>query len=146
MRRHPEARTKEDSSLIDTTIAQPGQEPQTRIERGRKLYAEHGDQIWFSARVQAWIVPSENDFTSVYEVRLGREEECECRDFEIRHPEGGCKHIVAATLARAKTFRCEGCGDRFPNRERVEVMDGDHLIWFEGDPLCQDCAHLHGVL
>ncbi len=91
------------------------------------------------------MVPSENDWTSVYEVRLGREELCECQDFSIRHPEGGCKHIVCATLAKAKTFRCEGCGDRFPNRELFEAP-ADHLALFEGDALCRDCALNHGVL
>jgi hypothetical protein len=117
----------------------------TRIERGRRLYEENADQIWFDGRLRCWIVPSENDLTSIYEVRLGREEECECTDFEIRHPEGGCKHIVAATLRKSKTFRCEGCGDRFPNREMFEVPEG-HLTFFEGDPLCRDCALHHGVL
>src|ERR687894_517307 len=119
--------------------------PATRIERGRALFEEHADQIWFCARIRAWIVPSENDFTSVYEVRLGHEEECECRDFEIRHPEGGCKHIVAATLRKAKTSRCEGCGDRFPNRHMVEVPEG-HLTFFEGDKVCKECAYAHGIV
>jgi hypothetical protein len=91
-------------------------------------------------------VPSEQDATSVYEVRLGREEECECADFEHRHPEGGCKHIVAATLKRAKTFRCEGGGDRFPNGEMFEVVDPGHVTFFEGDALCEECALNHGVL
>jgi hypothetical protein len=79
----------------------------TRIERGRRLFEEHGDEITFEGGV--WYVPSSNPYTSRYEIILGREEMCECRDFEIRHPEGGCKHIVAATLRKAKTFRCQGC-------------------------------------
>jgi hypothetical protein len=66
--------------MAKSTIAQPGQEPQTRIERGRKLYAEHADEIWFDRRLRCWIVPSENDGTSVYEVILRRDEEtCVCR-------------------------------------------------------------------
>ena len=131
--------------MATRSLAGSPQESTTRIERGRTLYAEHADQIWFDERLRCWIIPSENDLTSVYEVRLGREELCECRDYEIRHPEGGCKHIVAATLAKAKTFRCEGCGDRFPNRELVEVGD-DNLTFFEGDALCEVCALNHGVL
>jgi hypothetical protein len=129
-----------------TSVPTSPKEATTRIERGRKLYDEHGDQIWFDQRLRCWIVPSENDGTSVYEVKLGREEECECRDFEIRHPEGGCKHIVAATLRKAKTFACCGCGDRFPNRELYEVTDPGHLTFFEGAALCGDCALHHGVL
>jgi hypothetical protein len=38
-----------------------------------------------------------------------------------------------------------GCGDRFPNRERVHVGDGN-LTFFEGDSLCEECAGNHGVL
>jgi hypothetical protein len=131
--------------MAKSTIAQPGQEPQTRIDRGRKLYAEHAEQIWFDRRLRCWIVPSQHDGTSVYEVRLGREEECECKDFEYRSPASGCIHIIAATLCKAKTFACCGCGDRFPNRELVEV-GGDNLTFFEGDPLCEQCGFDHGVL
>jgi hypothetical protein len=133
--------------MISPTIAQPGQEPQTRIERGRRLYAEHGDQIWFDRRLRGWIVPSQHDGTSVYEVRLSGagEEECECKDFEYRSPAGGCVHIIAASLRKAKTFACCGCGDRFPNLELVEVVGDDHLTFFEGDALCGDCALVHGV-
>jgi hypothetical protein len=118
-------------------------EPQTRIERGRTLFQEHADSIW--CRGGVWLIPSENDWTSVYEVRLGREETCECSDWMHRSPEGGCKHVVAATLAKAKTFRCEGCGCRFPIRERVEVGESN-LTFFEGDALCRGCARAHGVL
>ena len=39
---------------------------------------------------------------------------CECKDFEYRSPVGGFVHLIAATLARAKTFCREGCGERFP--------------------------------
>jgi hypothetical protein len=79
--------------MAKSIIAHPAQESTTRIERGRKLYAEHGDQIWFDRRLRRWIVPSENDGTSVY-----------------------------------------------------EVMDPDHLTFFEGDALCQECAGNHGIL
>jgi hypothetical protein len=57
-------------------------------------------------------------------------------------PAGGCVYIIAATLKRAKTFRCEGCGGSFPHCERVEVAAGN-LTFFEGDPLCGECAHMH---
>jgi hypothetical protein len=130
-----------------TIIAHPAKESTSRIDRGRNLYAEHGGQIWFDPVEKVWLVPSQNDATSLYEVTLGAlGEYCECVDFEIRHPQGGCKHIVAATLRKAKTFACCGCGDRFPNRELVEVTDPDHLTFFEGDALCKECAHAHGVI
>ena len=56
-----------------------------------------------------------------------------------------CKHIVAATLRKSKTFRCEGCGERFPNGELYEAPE-DHLTFFQGGALCGDCALHHGVL
>jgi formylmethanofuran dehydrogenase subunit E len=60
----------------------------------------------------------------------------------------GCKHIAAATIARAKSARCSGCGERFPRRETVEVGPemvamGDAL---EGERFCSPCARAHGVL
>jgi hypothetical protein len=126
-----------------TSVAPPGL---GRVERGRKLYAEHADEIRFDPVEKVWLVPSQHDATSLYEVTLSqRREYCECKDFEYRSPEGGCVHIIAATLRKAKTFRCEGCGDRFPNRDLVEVEE-DHLTWFPGDPLCQECGRDHGVL
>jgi hypothetical protein len=133
--------------MAKTTIAQPGQEPQTRIARGRRLFEEHGNDIRFDPVEKVWLVPSQHDLTSTYEVTLGAlGEYCECVDFEIRHPQGGCKHIVAATLRKAKSFRCEGCGDRFPNREMFQIMDDTHLTFFEGDCLCEECAGWHGIL
>ncbi len=74
---------------------------------------------------------------------IGRKgESCECRDFEFRG--SGCKHIICATVARAKTGRCDGCGERFPRRDMYEVGD-DHLTFFEGDELCRPCATRAGV-
>jgi hypothetical protein len=126
-----------------TSVAPPGL---GRVERGRKLYAEHADEIRFDPVEKVWLVPSQNDATSLYEATLSpRGEYCECADFEYRSPEGGCVHIIAATLRKAKTFACCGCGDRFPNRELVEV-GGDNLTFFEGDPLCEQCGLDHGVL
>jgi len=131
--------------MANTSVPTSAKEDTTRIGRGRALFAEHGDQIWFDPADSVWLVPSQHDLTSVYEVRLGREETCECRDFEIRHPEGGCKHVIAATLCKAKTFACCGCGDRFLNGELYEAPE-DHLTWFPGDALCKECAGNHDVL
>jgi hypothetical protein len=127
------------------SLAGSPQESTSRIERGRKLFEEHGDEIRFDPVEKVWLVPSQHDGTSIYEVRLGREEVCECSDWMHRSPEGGCKHVIAATLAKAKTFKCEGCGDRFPNREMFQVPEG-HLTFFEGDALCRECGLDHGVL
>jgi hypothetical protein len=128
--------------MAKTIIAHSAQEPQSRIERGRRLYAVHTDEIVFEDGV--WYVPSENEHTTRYEVRLGRVEVCACADLEYSGL-GFCKHIVAATLRKSKTFLCCGCGDRFPNGELYEAPE-DHLTWFPGDPLCRDCALHPGVL
>ncbi len=127
-----------------TIIAHPAQEPQTRIERGRDLYAEHADEIRFDAAEKVWLVPSQHDGTSVYEVSLGRRgESCECRDFEFRG--GPCLHIYAATIAKAKTATCNGCGDRFRYPELEEVTEEHNsLTWFVGDVLCPGCLLQHG--
>jgi hypothetical protein len=146
---HPGTRPTEREAFVDKAImahhapATLGQ----RIERGRRLYAEHADEIRFDSVEKVWLVPSQHDATSVYEVTLGsRGVYCECKDFEYRSPACGCVHIIAATLCKAKTFRCEGCGERFPNGEMFQVMDGTHLTFFEGDCLCRECAGWHGVL
>lgn len=95
-------------------------EPNTRELRGIALFEERGHEIRFEDGV--WLVPSESSGTSVYEVVIGRRGDvCECRDFT--EPRRGrqmgdpCKHIIAATIARAKTATCSGCGSRFPHRE-----------------------------
>lgn len=131
--------------MANTSLPASAKEATTRIKRGRQLYAEHGGEIRFDPVEKVWLVPSQHDATSVYEVTLGREEICECSDWMHRSPEGGCKHIVAATLRKAKMFQCQGCGQRSPNRELFEVPEG-HLTFFEGDPLCEQCAVDHGVL
>lgn len=130
--------------MIDQTIAHPAPLSTTIVERGRELYRQHSGEITFEDGV--WLIPSQHDVTSVYEVRLGRNgEDCECEDFEHRHQ--ACKHIVCATIARAKSRQCAGCSKRYPHREIVEVAeDHDSLTFFVGDPVCTSCALAHGVL
>ena len=132
--------------MTEQSLAQPAP-PTTRLERGLELYREHAVAIRFDAAERVWLVPSASDGgTSVYEVTIGRKgESCECRDFGFHGDRQPCKHIVAATIARAKTGRCDGCGGRFPRRDMYEVGD-DHLTFFEGDELCRPCARAHGVL
>ncbi len=118
--------------------------PETREQRGLQLYREHADEIVFERGV--WLVPSQNDATSVYEVTLSPET-CECRDFEFRGP--GCKHVTAATIARAKSARCGGCGEVRRRRELVEVgpEQAEHsLEAHEGERYCRPCARRCGVL
>ena len=50
-----------------------------------------------------------------------------------------------ALLPVSKLRICAGCGGRFRGQDLFEVPD-DHLTFFEGDELCQECACGHGVL
>src|SRR5205085_2217105 len=99
--------------MASTTIARSGQESTTRLERGWALYSEHASEIIASYSRGVWLVPSQSDGTSVYEVRLGHHgSDCECQDFEHRGER--CKHIIAARYAAANSERCAFCGNRFP--------------------------------
>ena len=102
--------------MTNTSLAQPAP-PTTREQRGLALWREHASEIRFERGV--WLVPSMSDGTSVYEVTLGRRESCECRDYGRRQE--ACKHVYAATVAKAKSAKCSGCGERHPRRELVEV-------------------------
>ncbi len=131
---------------MDTTrIAQPEQRTtRERSLRGLALYREHANEIRFDSADKVWLVPSQSSGTSVYEVVLGRRDEfCECRDFEFRGE--ACKHILAATIARAKTATCSGCRRRVVARSLEEVTeDHESLTWFVGDLLCPECIRDHG--
>ncbi len=108
---------------MTTTSVPKAQSPATREMRGIALYERHQDEIRFEGGV--WLVPSEGAATSVYEVTIGRRGDvCECADFERRRGLP-CKHIHAATIARAKTAPCSGCGSRFRYRHLTEVTE-DH--------------------
>ena len=130
--------------MAKTTIADTGY-LDTRELRGLRLYREHADAIRFDAKARVWIVPSQSEGTSAYEVRLGREESCECADYANRG--GRCKHLYAATIARAKSARCSGCGEVRRRRELVEVGE-EEASWGEareGERLCRPCAKRAGV-
>jgi SWIM zinc finger len=125
------------ATIKDSAPAHP-----TREQRGIALYWAHEDAIYHEGGV--WYVPSQHEITTIYEVVIGRRgESCECRDFE--HRDGRCLHIYAATIAKAKTAPCSGCGERYRHRELHDVPEG-HLTCFEGDLLCPECASDHGVL
>ena len=127
-----------------TTESSASAHPSTRELRGIALYREHGEEITYLNGV--WFVPSQNGATSVYGVVLApRGESCECADFEFRGGSEACKHVIAATIARAKTAPCAMCGTRHKHRDLHEVGD-DNLTCFEGDLLCPGCAADHGGL
>ena len=128
--------------MTNRSLAQPAQQSTTRVVRGRELWEEHAGEIRFEDGI--WFVPSQHEATAVYEVVLGRLGEfCECADVEFCGE--ACKHIVAATIAQAKTATCSACGDRFRHRELEEVTEEHNsLTWFVGDVLCPGCLLQHG--
>jgi hypothetical protein len=124
-----------------TTIPEPAA-TDTREGRGLALYRERGDEIKH-VKGTVWSVPSCTR-AGVYLVDLASGI-CTCPDMP---PAGGaCKHETAATIARAKTGVCAGCGLRFRRRELVECVEGSHdgLTYFDGDHLCPACADAAGV-
>ncbi len=133
--------------MTTRSLAQPAH-PSTREIRGLALYREHAGEIRFDARERVWLVPSQQDATSVYEVTIGpKGEGCECADFE--HRGARCKHVYAATIAKAKSAACAGCGERHPRREMVEVGPelAEHgLDALEGQRFCRPCARRRGLL
>ena len=119
----------------------PSGHPSSREERGLALARERAGEISPCGEGGYWRVPSSDGLT-VYLVDLARES-CSCED-HLRTRQL-CKHIYAAAAARAKTAECAGCGRRFRHRDLYPVGD-DHLTFFEGDQLCEECAYSHGVL
>ena len=132
--------------MTTQSVAQPAP-PSTREQRGLALYKEHGDGIEMVAP-DYFLVPSQ-DGSGFYHVDY-RDESCDCADHE--HRGVTCCHVFAVGVKlakrRAKASRCDGCGERHPHRELVEVGPelaemGDAL---EGQRLCRPCARNHGVL
>jgi hypothetical protein len=112
----------------------------TREGRGLALYRERGDEIRH-VRGSVWSIPSCTR-PGVYLVDLAGGI-CTCAD--MPHAGEVCKHTTAATIARAKSGVCAGCSLRFRRRDLVEVLEEDHLTFFEGDQLCRTCADNAGV-
>ena len=75
--------------------------PATRELRGLALYRDHADEIIQEGR-GVYTIPgcSGGNYTVDLAV-FGGDESCTCPDFERRHDT--CKHLVAATIYRAKT-------------------------------------------
>jgi hypothetical protein len=104
----------------------------TRLEKGWALYSEHAAEIVASYSKGVWLVPSQSDGTSVYEVRLGEHPSCECPDHEF-HPEHRCKHQIASQYAAANSDFCSFCCGRFLYRDLWELADLEGFV-------CEGCA------
>jgi hypothetical protein len=125
-----------------TTESSAPAHPSTREQRGLELYRERGEEIKH-VRASVWSVPSCTR-AGVYLVDLA-DGICTCPDIP---PAGeACKHTTAATIVRAKSGTCSGCGRRFRRRGLVECVEGNHdgLTYFDGELLCPSCADAAGV-
>jgi hypothetical protein len=154
---HPEARTQRaevsmsSKSLAHTAhtdlgehyVPETGLEPISsvapaileRIERGRRLFAERGEDFVHEAGI--WFITSDTIPGRVYEANVNRGT-CECSDFQIRNV--ACKHLTAATIAHAKSVVCDCCGHRVLGRFVSEVEEEDGLLsWYPGQRICSDC-------
>ena len=132
-----------------TKVSLPPPAPTSTPEyvlRGAGIFELHADEILASYQGGGrWLIPSGSESAKLYEVRVGSRPErsrCECVGF-LHHKH--CSHVVCASLARKKSFTCDGCGRRVSNSEMVVVGD-DSLSLFEGDQVCGECALDHGVL
>jgi hypothetical protein len=113
----------------------------TRATRGLQLFRSRGDEIRHY-RGTVWSVPScGGEGVYLVEITSGV---CTCPDLP---PKGeSCKHSYAALIANAKSATCDGCGDRVPRRDLVEVTeDHESLTYFQGDALCESCASDAGI-
>ena len=112
----------------------------TRQERGIDLFRKRGEEI---EHVEGWRwrVPSCSG-SGAYLVDL-HAESCECPDTP---PEGEvCKHVTAATIARAKSEECGGCRKKVLRRHLRPVPEDHPTLGGLVDELCQACAFSQGV-
>ncbi len=125
--------------MANTILAGSPQETHaSRIERGLRLFEKRGDEIRYVAPAGLWWVP--NPSGGFYAVSLDPER-CECAGYE--HRGRPCEHIVAASIAKAKSRVCSCCGQRVLGRFTTEVSEDDGLLsWFPGDVLCADCIRV----
>ena len=109
-----------------------------RVLRGRQLFEERWNEIAHVAGDE-WIVPSGNQVTGTYVVKIGDSPSCECEDHTYRRVT--CYHLVAAQIADSKSRTCDCCGARVLGMFLSEVTEDDKLLsWFVGDELCGDCV------
>jgi hypothetical protein len=133
----------EEPTMTTTTIPESAR-TDTRERRGLELYRERGEEIKH-VRGSVWSVPSCTR-AGVYLVDLA-DSLCTCADMPRASLGEVCKHTTAATIARAKSGVCAGCGLRCRRRHLVECVEGGHdgLTYFDGDLLCRTCADAAGV-
>ncbi len=117
---------------IITEVLQDSVRESSREERGRELYLERGNEISYLPQECVWLVPSEHDLTSVYEVRLGdpERESCECKDFEFNGHRQRCKHICAARLCETFNPRPDALAIDYPLEEELLAAVEYALKWF----------------
>jgi len=128
---------------VDTArITHPVPQPNTREMRALALAEWRFEEIALSHRGGLYSVPSLHGDQTYSVTYTAREESCGCRDWEFSHT---CYHVLAAAVVRAKTGVCAGCGRRARYRELVEVLEEDHLTFYDGDVVCEACAANHGV-
>ena len=111
--------------------------PTTREQRGIALYRTHGERIKHVAGWH-WTVPSCSG-ENVYVVDL-RYESCTCPD-RVR----SCKHVVAATIARAKSGDCDLCGVKARRRDLCDVPDDHETLGGLAEEVCGDCGRDQGI-
>lgn len=122
------------------TSSVPHPTPTTREQRGLALFRDQGDRIEHLDGYR-WSVPSCSG-ENVYITDL-RHQSCTCPDHR-RHGIA-CKHLHAATVARAKSADCGGCGIRVRRREMVDVPDDHPTLGGLVEELCGDCARSQGI-
>ncbi len=108
--------------MATTKSSAPPAQPSTdsREARGIRLFEQRGDEI---VHLSGWrySVPSCSG-EHVYVVDL-RHQSCQCLDYCRR--ELPCKHVYAASITRAKSADCGGCGVRVRRRDLHPVPE-DH--------------------
>lgn len=129
--------------MIDASLPHRPTPTGSRRDRGIALFRERGEEIRH-VRGRMWAIPSCSG-SRVYLVDVASGI-CTCPD--TPPVEENCKHATVATIAKAKTARCSGCGVRRRRRELVEVGE-EQVAWtlalFIGDRLCPGCAREHGL-
>jgi hypothetical protein len=128
--------------VTNRSLAQPRTVPNTRELRALALAEERFEEIALSHRGGLYTVPSLHGDHTYAVTYTARTEVCSCPDWQFGHT---CYHVLTVAVVRAKTGVCSGCGRRSRHRELVEVLEEDHLTFYEGDVVCEACARNYGV-
>jgi hypothetical protein len=85
--------------VIEKSVPAP---PATRELRGLALFRDHGAEIIHEGH-GVYAVPGCSGGSYTVDLAVfGGEESCSCPD-HARHPKYSCKHLIAATISRAKS-------------------------------------------